>query len=86
MKIHLRDGDKLDIGLPCGHTVTIGYQIPDLLPDTVPQLEILLPQTMTVNLWGEQTEKVGDFEAQQIVVPLNPSDWQKEAKKFLKGN
>lgn len=70
MKIYMRDGDQFQIELPGGQILTIEYELPDSQPETLPQLELSFQQPVTVNLWDEDSRKIGDFEASQIVVPL----------------
>lgn len=63
MLIYMRDGNTLEIEVN-GKIVKINVDLPDLMPETVPQLEIVLPTVLTCNL----NDSV--IEADQIVIPI----------------
>jgi hypothetical protein len=59
----MRDGDTLEIEVN-GKIVKINVDLPDLMPETVPQLEIVLPTVLTCNM----NDSVIDTD--QIVIPI----------------
>ena len=63
MLIYMRDGDTLEIEVN-GKIVKINVDLPDLMPETVPQLEIVLPTVLTCNM----NDSVIDTD--QIVIPI----------------
>jgi hypothetical protein len=63
MLVYMRDGDTLEIEVN-GKIVKINVDLPDLMPETVPQLEIVLPTVLTCNL----NDSVIDTD--QIIIPI----------------
>lgn len=70
--IELSDMDELSITLPDGQVVNIIYDRIDEHSETVPQLEIMLPQAMTANVWPDAKGKNDPvvLDAHQIVIPV----------------
>lgn len=68
MHIHLSDGDDVVIVLPDGRKVVLAYNEVDEESD--PELDIILPETLTLNTFLPGLAGQHVIEAVQIIIPL----------------